>query len=828
MANEDKWPSSYDFVVISPQSTSNYFNKHYLKDMISYLVNSYKVNANQVYLVGAGSGASSAWDYLAEYQHQVEAVVPISGKGRNATGKAACNIAETRLWAFHATNDPVYNVNNSIIPVEDIRNCNKVKETRLTLFQSSERNVWDSVFDLSGLDKSVQENQDPYNIDIYEWLLDGRYMVINKLPVANAGKDFTIDLPVEAIELNGSESNDTDGEISKYTWTMISGPGGDLTNFNRSVASLTNPVTGVYEFGLKVTDNRGDSSEDIVRVKVNPEPVVEEPTNSPDKTACNCDHVITPEDYFINLMKYPDEMDVQPGDVICLQAGTYPELGLYGFEGTAEKPITFINCGGQVIIEDSPIVGLYMNGNKHFRLTGTGDPDYEYGIVIRGTRKQGLAISTMSTDYELDHLEIYNTGSIGMHLVTRPTCDPASWRENFTMKDVSIHDNYLHDLTEEAFYIGSSKYRTGHKVTCDGEAKYVMPHNTEGVRIYNNRMEHMGKDGFQVSGVVKDCKIYNNTVIDYGKQGIGAHSAGIVIGGGTTGEVYNNIVGQGTGGGIHVFGIGDNHVYNNVVYDAGENGILIGNKTTEDGRYYWVNNNTIVNPAEAGVYVNADERSKNNKVMNNLIVAPGLLSYYADRNPDMAYVYYNKLIDVDLVIDRNVVLSSVEEAGFIDAQGSNFQLTVNSPAIDQGTDLTNLGITNDLLGVSRSNNSTDIQQFSSIATNGKLFDAGAYEFVQTLSNINPVESQQAVITNTYPNPVVNMVNVEYSNINIGMGKLVVMNISGDKVVEKRVSFTETIGTISVDLSSYNLNTGMYYLQVIDGYGVSETTKMYVE
>ena len=44
----------------------------------------------------------------------------------------------------------------------------------------------------------------------------------NKLPVANAGQDQVIKLPVNTLTLSGS-GNDSDGTINGYNWTKISG-----------------------------------------------------------------------------------------------------------------------------------------------------------------------------------------------------------------------------------------------------------------------------------------------------------------------------------------------------------------------------------------------------------------------------------------------------------------------------------------------------------------------------------------------------------------------------------------------------------------------------
>ena len=91
----------------------------------------------------------------------------------------------------------------------------------------------------------------------------------NKPPIANAGTDSLIILPVDSIMLDGSHSIDPDGVITSFLWKKISGP--SFLTINNS----TNPKTivkglvkGTYQFELKVIDNGGLFAMDTVIVKV--------------------------------------------------------------------------------------------------------------------------------------------------------------------------------------------------------------------------------------------------------------------------------------------------------------------------------------------------------------------------------------------------------------------------------------------------------------------------------------------------------------------------------------------------------------------------------
>jgi dienelactone hydrolase len=94
----------------------------------------------------------------------------------------------------------------------------------------------------------------------------------NQPPVVNAGPDQTITLPTDSVDLFGAVS-DSDGTISSYQWTQISGP--TKTSFSTaSPLALTvhNLVEGVYNFRLTAFDNDGAITWNDVRVTVLPDP----------------------------------------------------------------------------------------------------------------------------------------------------------------------------------------------------------------------------------------------------------------------------------------------------------------------------------------------------------------------------------------------------------------------------------------------------------------------------------------------------------------------------------------------------------------------------
>ena len=92
----------------------------------------------------------------------------------------------------------------------------------------------------------------------------------NKPPIAVAGPDQVITLPIDSVLLDGRSSSDPDGSISNYLWTKISGPvSSNIIKPSDSITKVKALVAGTYLFELKVTDNGGVSARDTMQIFVN-------------------------------------------------------------------------------------------------------------------------------------------------------------------------------------------------------------------------------------------------------------------------------------------------------------------------------------------------------------------------------------------------------------------------------------------------------------------------------------------------------------------------------------------------------------------------------
>lgn len=117
----------------------------------------------------------------------------------------------------------------------------------------------------------VTDNQGGIGKDTVTITVNPQSSTPNQLPVAVAGEDQTITIPVNSVQLDGSGSHDPDGQIISYSWTLISGPSQPVfVTPNSAKTEVNNLVAGEYKFLLRVVDNKGAESTDEVIITVLP------------------------------------------------------------------------------------------------------------------------------------------------------------------------------------------------------------------------------------------------------------------------------------------------------------------------------------------------------------------------------------------------------------------------------------------------------------------------------------------------------------------------------------------------------------------------------
>ncbi len=407
---------------------------------------------------------------------------------------------------------------------------------------------------------------------------------------------------------------------------------------------------------------------------------------------------------------------VQPGDVVCVNAGARRPLTLLNFQGTADQPITFINSGGQVDVDaGGDWCGIWLRNCDHVRLTGTGDPATEYGFEIYNSSNMGVYGSERSRYLELDHIEVHDVENSGIGSQTQ---EPL--RGKWIQYGPFMHHCYIHDVGTEGYYFGSSRYDEGEMPTL------------EGVEIAYNIIERTGWDGGQIGSCVRDCSIHHNRIYQDSRKNEQYQRSGIMINRGSVCDVHSNFIEESGSTGIYIQGNGGNKIYNNIIVNPGEFAEPGGNNAGDgididvgsnlgNSIYAW--NNTIISPNNFGVKISNRAVGDDNRIQNNIVVDPGNLGAYGDA----AYIQTWGIANV--TVSNNLQTPDISTLEFTDYQNDDYSLQSNSPAIDAGVDLSWQGVVDDYDGSPR--------------PQGPGYDIGAYEYA---SGSQPTRSSTSTPT----------------------------------------------------------------------------------
>jgi hypothetical protein len=282
-----KWET---FLVLSPQLAPNmgHWPPFYVEEMIRYARNNMRIDTNRIYVTGVSLGGGGTWEYASssyENAKQVAAITTVCGTCNwgNVCGTIAA--ANLPVWSFHASDDGLVGYGCTTGAVGMINSCNPGL-AQMSIYPTGNHWIWDMSYDTA---------HNFHNPNMYEWFLSksraGSAPGPNQPPVARAGTDQSITLPVNAVTLNGTASSDPDGTINAFAWVKIGGPAQHtIVSPNGSTTVINNLAQGVYSFQLTVTDNLGATARDTVLVTVNGAAPV---PNQPPAAIAGPDQVIT-------------------------------------------------------------------------------------------------------------------------------------------------------------------------------------------------------------------------------------------------------------------------------------------------------------------------------------------------------------------------------------------------------------------------------------------------------------------------------------------------------------------------------------------------------
>ncbi len=445
---------------------------------------------------------------------------------------------------------------------------------------------------------------------------------------------------------------------------------------------------------------------------------------------------LVPANVILIDAKSKSYQSVKPGDTLLFEGGKKNYLLIRNLMGSAEKPVVMINKAGPVIIDTDNYYGISIQNCRFIKLTGTGDPGQQYGFQVkRVSHGAGMGIGKLSSDFEIDHVSIENCSIGGIYAKTDPDCSLTSLRGTFTQYNTIIHDNYISNVGNEGMYIGSTKFK-GQKVKCNGKDTILLPSLLDGVKVYNNIVKYAGWDGIQVSSAYKGCQIYNNTVLYDSQAEEKDQMSGIIMGGGTRADCFNNFISQGKGDGIECHGHGGCRIFNNIIVDAGrsfassdptqmKHGMLFTDVSVEQDSSFYILNNDIINPKSDGIRFSS-VKSRNNIISSNVILNPGTYDYYQNGNTSHkgkdSYIMFPDS-RAEVILRNNFLARNADSAKFVSTKmltANDFNLEAGSPMIDNA----------------EVDNSVNSDFSGTLRPIGEKSDIGAFEFNPRSSRIN--------------------------------------------------------------------------------------------
>jgi len=503
--------------------------------------------------------------------------------------------------------------------------------------------------------------------------------------------------------------------------------------------------------------------------------------------------------------------NVLPGDTVYIKAGNRNKLRIQNFKGTLIKPVTFMNAGGIVTISTNDYYGISILNCRYARFSGQGDSSNFYGIQVkRVANGAGIGVGALSSDYEIDHISIENCATEGIIAKTDPDCSFRASRDSFTQFNTSIHDNFIADVGDEGLYIGSSYY-SGMRLTCNGKDTLVMPAILNIVKVYNNIVKRTGWDGIQVSSAPLHCQIHHNTIINDSQAGTNNQMSGILMGGGSKCDCYNNKITDGKGDGIEDHGLGGNKIYNNIILNAGKSfqpanasqmkhGIFVSDISVMQDSSFCILFNDIINPKSDGIRFQS-VKSKHNLIASNLIINPGNFNLYETDNTSFngndAYVMIpNGTADVQL--KNNFFTTNITVAGI---SLTDYAVLPSSPLINRGYQLEH-SITADFNNARRQV--------------GGYYDIGAIEYQSGDDRLFDTAGSKVLL---FPNPVQSKLNIRYLATDISTTLFQVFTLSGQLVFQqsKQILFP---GMQELQMNAGKLLSGMYFYSIQNGQSIA--------
>lgn len=332
-----------------------------------------------------------------------------------------------------------------------------------------------------------------------------------------------------------------------------------------------------------------------------------------------------------------------------------------------------------------------------------------YGIRLTDSYQYGFLIVQDVSEIEICYVEIDNIGSastVGIGIKENSKIDSTNIMPGVTFNGFKIHHNYIHDTKTEGIYIGATGSCSTNASCCNSSDDLDDAIRWTGIEIYENSLYNTGWDGISTgcgsSTIVRDNFIKDAGMANYAGVGQGC---GLSLNVGFNGSVYANIIHGTEKQGISWQGVsGKTNIYNNLLIDIGRQAsVLFPNERSAfsdsgiDTAQFNVFYNTVVGAGYAGITASATQPGlAQDNLFAELFKLEAGSNAYGAMTDDYPGVIFTDPADV------NFSLSTTYD----------YNLTSSTPATVLDAGQTSYYPSTDILGTTRPYNTTpDIGAF---------------------------------------------------------------------------------------------------------------------
>ncbi len=168
LIGQNNWDPTYPMVVVSPQSHETNWETDKIHDLISYLIDHFKVNEKRIYLIGCGIGGDAVFRYAREYSNDsyAAACVPIFEDEKIIKAK---NFSKIPTWMLRGSAEGGVAVNTSIKTKENISVLSPMQKVKISTYYVGDDYSWP----ISNVDTDMGiEDNDimAFSQSIYDWM----------------------------------------------------------------------------------------------------------------------------------------------------------------------------------------------------------------------------------------------------------------------------------------------------------------------------------------------------------------------------------------------------------------------------------------------------------------------------------------------------------------------------------------------------------------------------------------------------------------------------------------------------------------------------------